>query len=158
MRSNFHTVFANDRFISANIFFSEANGTKTEKDFWETNEISINFDLKTKQEINLPSLFESDTDYLKIFSETCKERFKGRRRQIDYRPIYENIPLDFCEAKPENFSNWLITKDGLYFKLDSAKEITDNYLPLSFSKIESLGGRFRQDGAIYDLAYRQNAK
>jgi hypothetical protein len=155
LRSNFHTVFANDRFISANIFFSEANGTKTQKDFWETNEISINFDLKTKQEISIESLFEPETDYLKIFSEACKERFKGMRRKIDYRPIYEDVPLNFCEAKPDNFNSWLITKDGLYFKINPTNGISNTYMPLSFSKIESLGGRFRQDGAIYNLAFNK---
>lgn len=73
--------------------------------------ITLNYDLGQGRELALADLFLPNTDYLGAISNYCIA-------ELSKQPFFEGPFTEGAQPKPENYSRWNITPDGLLITFD----------------------------------------
>lgn len=77
---------------------------------------TFNFDLKNNELITLEDIFKPGFDYLTFISEYCRVELKNQMRAMGFEPDQEWIEEGTNPENKENFSNYLLTPEGLVIK------------------------------------------
>lgn len=72
---------------------------------------TLNFNIETGQVVDITQLFNSDANYLQVFSDHC-------RAVLSTRNIGFDVFAFGADPLPENYQNWNITPDGLLITFD----------------------------------------
>lgn len=74
--------------------------------------ITINYDLAQGRELALSDLFLPGSDYLGVISSYCIA-------ELSKQPFFEGPFAEGAQPKPENYSRWNLTPDGLMITFDA---------------------------------------
>jgi hypothetical protein len=74
--------------------------------------VVLNYDLKAGRALRLADLFRPGSRYLKVISDYCIKELKGGEDLAD------DLIDEGASAKPENYRNWLVKRQGLEITFD----------------------------------------
>lgn len=106
----YDVMLANDRIISVNFGRSEYTGGAHPNHYSST----LNFDLKSGQEVKLEDLFKSGSNYLKAISDYSIKDLKKRASDM----TDDEWLAEGAGPKADNFSSWNLTKKGVLITFD----------------------------------------
>lgn len=79
---------------------------------------TVNFNLKTGNIIKLPDIFKPGSDYLKVLSDYCVKELKQVILEQGIGEPDENWIKEGTSPKPENFTAFILTQDGIAVTFD----------------------------------------
>lgn len=109
LTANYNIIYADDDFISLQFDYSES-ALATEDNLYE--EMTVTYDLKDSERLNLRDLFAPGAKYLEEISAFCLKDLQSRP-PFNNQKLAEGAWAKGASPIAENYENWNLTRKGL---------------------------------------------